>query len=861
MLRGLTFRGAHVPAEIVLGRRDQTKTETYKADIFSVSGRGSVSTVEFDRVLPLEALRALNNTFKTKPSATDVLTAELSLSVHGEEAVVEFSYQARQASYTILTAEALPIPPAVIAELNRDPIRYSMAVWRSLEPSSLMGLFVGKTFAGLDLTGAVEPRVAAVYGNMLGFPITIPEDDSPAARWWAEWKAKNFDADVQVADMVSMPTDGVHAEGVLGRANTAEKFDFTRFWDWQESPIPALAPPAAASQPAAAAPITPTAQFGAPMASLQALQTLPSSAFSGGLAEGLTTSVVDPGAMMEMAAKTAGAGIEANKAANLEVTKQSAAVRIAAMENLSKMSNARLGAMMKAEEQRASASETGPDPAKGEAAPASSSKPSKAGATPGGGPPAASSPQQTNTPAGQSPAAGRGTSADGPQTPGGAEPGPDTPAPDEGDAPPPHEDDEWRRTYEKDVGPFLIGQVALMNFQPNSIDLHPDDRAAIDALIQKHGQRLLPVSVAAEVDEAEMSSQERRIYLEKARIAGVQGALSQAGLPETRLGLALIPDTDAGPFKRRRVTLCYAVEKQPLSQATKGLNVDAQVPFEGAEVGKHYAVQAPMFDRDQYWLTEPAARIFLSNASRLRKYGATLTAPKFFFRPDDTLEGQDLYQLSAARWACYAELAVQAGFSIERVFDASGAGPTEADAASVELLFRIDRAPPSGPAPSPPGRTRKKSSSTRDPARDPMADTVSSAAGDFIEETPSEGVDRLVLLDFAKNDGRLRPLHRGVLEDFLKRIATTAGSLTVSASVSVDEAAAPDKGQSLAAQRFNAVVATAKRLNVPGPIRAPVFDNKPGPVADREARSVTITFERDSEIYRCGLPPKTDRGA
>src|SRR6185436_9409815 len=31
---------------------------------------------------------------------------------------------------------------------------------------------------------------------------------------------------------------GVFAEAVLGRSNSAEKLDITRFWNWQDSPIP-----------------------------------------------------------------------------------------------------------------------------------------------------------------------------------------------------------------------------------------------------------------------------------------------------------------------------------------------------------------------------------------------------------------------------------------------------------------------------------------------------------------------------------------------------------------------------------------------------------------------------------------------
>jgi hypothetical protein len=46
--------------------------------------------------------------------------------------------------------------------------------------------------------------------------------------------------------VIALPTGGVFAEGVLGRSNTAEKLDVSRFWNWQDSPIPIQAPDIAA---------------------------------------------------------------------------------------------------------------------------------------------------------------------------------------------------------------------------------------------------------------------------------------------------------------------------------------------------------------------------------------------------------------------------------------------------------------------------------------------------------------------------------------------------------------------------------------------------------------------------------------
>ena len=56
------------------------------------------------------------------------------------------------------------------------------------------------------------------------------------------------DAGPIAEDTIAMPSGGVFGEAVLGQAIAAEKIDLTRFWNWQDSPIPILPP---AMQPVA----------------------------------------------------------------------------------------------------------------------------------------------------------------------------------------------------------------------------------------------------------------------------------------------------------------------------------------------------------------------------------------------------------------------------------------------------------------------------------------------------------------------------------------------------------------------------------------------------------------------------------
>ena len=61
-----------------------------------------------------------------------------------------------------------------------------------------------------------------------------------------------FEADgrqYEATESVYLPTSGVFAEAILGRSNSAEKLDITRFFNWQDSPIPNPAPPISAADP------------------------------------------------------------------------------------------------------------------------------------------------------------------------------------------------------------------------------------------------------------------------------------------------------------------------------------------------------------------------------------------------------------------------------------------------------------------------------------------------------------------------------------------------------------------------------------------------------------------------------------
>ncbi|MGE3289707.1 MAG: hypothetical protein AB7J32_26915, partial [Pseudonocardia sp.] len=125
---------------------------------------------------------------------------------------------------------------------------------------------------GNRLIEQIDPTPLSTAGNCLVFRWKAED-----AQAWKDWTASNVDTSSVAVDLVAMPTGGVFAEAVLGRFNSAEKLDLTRFWNWQDSPIPIQAPEIAALQAGqrVVAESTTPGDLDAPVVTIQNPQPLP----------------------------------------------------------------------------------------------------------------------------------------------------------------------------------------------------------------------------------------------------------------------------------------------------------------------------------------------------------------------------------------------------------------------------------------------------------------------------------------------------------------------------------------------------------------------------------------------------------
>lgn len=164
------------------------------------------------------------------------------------------------ATTTVLTFGGVEAAAELLQHLNANRLHYNQAVWRSLDPSTAALLLSGFQYEGQPVANLIDPTPLQIAANYLVFRMpgfvarrdlaesaegaaTGAEAASRAAwRKWLDDKGLVFGPQTASEQLVPVPTGGVFAEAVLGRSNAAEKLDATRFWNWQDSPIP-LQPP------------------------------------------------------------------------------------------------------------------------------------------------------------------------------------------------------------------------------------------------------------------------------------------------------------------------------------------------------------------------------------------------------------------------------------------------------------------------------------------------------------------------------------------------------------------------------------------------------------------------------------------
>ncbi|MER7766818.1 hypothetical protein [Kitasatospora sp. NPDC096140] len=135
------------------------------------------------------------------------------------------------------------VSQTVLDHLNDNRRHYSQAVWANADELTLSRILAnysytpsGSTAPAVPLGMLLDPKPIAATGNYLGFRWNFASEQE-REDWTKTRKASDNTFGTPVTTTVAIATKGVFAEAVLGRANSAEKIDLTRFWNWKDSPI------------------------------------------------------------------------------------------------------------------------------------------------------------------------------------------------------------------------------------------------------------------------------------------------------------------------------------------------------------------------------------------------------------------------------------------------------------------------------------------------------------------------------------------------------------------------------------------------------------------------------------------------
>jgi len=244
----------------------------------------------------------------------------------GDEVILDHEYRADGGDLVMRSGATLilplnpsppdPQPPApppevledeaaerqLLAHLQANADYYSRAVALGQSPSERAAYLATIAFPdGTSALDHVENRPLELVGDFMAYPCTDVQWSHAVEHLLAGQAAP---AGLREERLVTLPTRGVFAEAKLGQCNASEPIDNTRFWDWQQSPIPHLAPDIAAAQPVTPAPHAPDLGPTPFPQSLVNIVNPPAAPDPSGLAAALST-LATPNIFRDMSGQTA----------------------------------------------------------------------------------------------------------------------------------------------------------------------------------------------------------------------------------------------------------------------------------------------------------------------------------------------------------------------------------------------------------------------------------------------------------------------------------------------------------------------------------------------------------------------------
>jgi hypothetical protein len=132
----------------------------------------------------------------------------------------------------------------IVPLLNAHQLAFNQHMWMRMDASRVQRLVFQKVVEvkgkRLALDRLMDPKPIGVFGNFVAF--RLPQLSNAESIEFAKGYVTEPGRANSVTASIVLPSGGLFGEAVLGQAISAEKIDLTRFWNWQDSPIPILPP-------------------------------------------------------------------------------------------------------------------------------------------------------------------------------------------------------------------------------------------------------------------------------------------------------------------------------------------------------------------------------------------------------------------------------------------------------------------------------------------------------------------------------------------------------------------------------------------------------------------------------------------
>lgn len=245
-ISSITVVGSHDGDVIVIAAPDGTVTQCPIASSIAQLAQpvsvANVQTISLVTKTNLDAGAVAMFQLQMPAGATSLISAPLPSGGPAEQTIVIVQITDPAAGANMALAQQ---------ELQLNRLYYNQVLWRNLDAATIALLLSPYQYKGRPILEQIDPTPVAIVANYIVFRMPVTPDFSYAnasagsltdAQAWGKWLDDHgLSRPTPTDQIVPLPSGGVFAEAVLGRFNSAEKLDLTRFWNWQDSPIP-LAP-------------------------------------------------------------------------------------------------------------------------------------------------------------------------------------------------------------------------------------------------------------------------------------------------------------------------------------------------------------------------------------------------------------------------------------------------------------------------------------------------------------------------------------------------------------------------------------------------------------------------------------------